>query len=284
MGFLVDLQGKRFGRLLVVKKGAGRKTSGGAYKATWICQCDCGNTVEVDAQKLKQGHTTSCGCFKKQNKGSHFEDLTGQRFARLTVIRFIPQEERTVRGYNWWCRCDCGNEIKANASKLKKGLQQSCGCLKEEMKPFLGDITRKYKYSNKRLYSVYQSMMTRCTVENSREYENYGGRGIKVCDEWLGEYGYDRFAEWAISAGYDVNAERGKCTLDRIDTDGDYCPENCRWISNQDQQNNRRDNVLHTYKGETHTIADWSRIIGIPYTRLHYGLQHGKTIDYYMND
>ena len=267
---LIDLTGKTFGRLTVLRRGDGRNTSGGNYKATWICKCECGKETEVDGEKLRKGHTTSCGCLKTENKGAHFEDLTGKRFNRLTVIRFLGKDERTSKQYNWLCKCDCGNYTKADASRLKTGAQQSCGCLKEEMKPRLGEITRKYKYSNKRLYSVYKAMIDRCYNGNSREYNNYGGRGVRVCDGWLGEYGYDYFAEWAFANGYDPDAPRGKCTLDRTDVNGCYCPENCRFIPNQEQQNNRRDNVLLEYKGETHTLTEWSRKLNIPTRWLRY--------------
>lgn len=282
MADLLDLSGQRFGRLTVIKKGKNHITSGGHNITTWLCKCDCGNEVQVASQKLRKGHTTSCGCQKKENKGSHFEDLTGKRFNRLTVIRFIPQPERTTRQYDWWCRCDCGNEIKACASKLKSGAQQSCGCLKEEMKPRLGDITRKYKYSNKRLYSVYQAMITRCTDSTSKRYKQYGERGIKVCKEWLDNY--DCFAEWALNNGYDVNAEHGECTIDRINVNGDYEPSNCRWISNQKQQCNRSNNVFLEYRGKRQTMKEWANELGISYSTLRQGIRYkGKTIEYYIN-
>ena len=266
----IDLIGQRFGRLTVESKGSGRRTSGGHYKATWNCLCDCGNRATVDGEKLRRGHTTSCGCLKKENKGSRFDDLIGRKFGRLTVVRFVPQEERTVRTYNWWCVCDCGNEIKANSNKLKNGLQQSCGCLKEEMKPLIGEVNRKYAFSNNRLYAVYRSMLSRCYDKRQREYGNYGGRGITVCDEWIGEDGYDVFAKYAIMSGYDENASFHECTLDRIDTNGNYEPGNIRWVTNIEQQNNRRDCVMMTHEGETHTMKEWSRIIGAPYGTLYW--------------
>lgn len=269
MGRLIDLTGQRFGRLTVIEKDVPHITKGGKNVAYWRCKCDCGVVTSVNTQKLRNGHTTSCGCAKHDIKGS-FEDLTGKRFHRLVVIRYLDKSERTTRGYNWLCKCDCGNTVKANAYKLKDGSQKSCGCLKEEMKPILGRMTRKYKYSNKRLYSVYKSMLSRVYDESAREYKNYGGRGITVCDEWLGLNGYDTFAEWAYSAGYDDNAKHGICTLDRKDVDGGYSPSNCRWVTNDEQQNNRRDNVLLDYRGETHNMKEWSKILNIPYTTIGY--------------
>lgn len=264
-GNMIDLTGKRFGKLVVKSKGEGRFTSGGAYKATWICDCDCGkHDIEVDGEKLRKGHTQSCGCLLAEHiKSVNYSDLVGQRFGRLTVIRYLDESERTAKGYNWWCRCDCGNEIKANATKLKTGLQQSCGCLKEEMKPRLGEMSRKYQNSNKRLYSVYRGMISRCYDTKHREYKNYGGRGITICDEWSGELGYDAFAQWALSSGYNDKAEYGECTIDRIDVDKGYEPGNCRWITNKEQQNNRRDNVRIEYNGESRTITEWAEMLGV---------------------
>lgn len=282
----IDLTGQRFGRLIVIEKDKPHITSGGKYITTWKCKCDCGNVTTAQSAKLRNGHTTSCGCFIKENKGAHFEDLTGKRFNRLTVIKFIPADERKARGYNWLCRCDCGKEVKANASKLKNGLQQSCGCLKEEMKYNIGNVNRKYKYSNKRLYGVYKAMLSRCYDPKGREYHNYGGRGIEVCPEWLGEYGYDRFAEWALSTGYDINANHGECTIDRTNVNKGYAPDNCTWITNAEQQNNRRDNHLLTYKGETHNVKQWSELLGISYSKIRYHICKGKTLEQIidMND
>lgn len=270
MADLINIAGQKFGRLTVLEKAANRKTSGGKVLTIWKCQCDCGNIVNVESQRLRKGHTTSCGCRMKDNVGSHYEDLTGKKFGRLTVLHFIPQDQRRSRQYCWWCRCDCGKEVPACANKLKSGTQKSCGCLKEEVKTTIGNLNKKYKYSNKRLYSVYKSMIQRCTDQHSKSYHNYGGRGIVVCEEWLAKDGYDVFAEWALSNGYDINAEHGRCTLERKDVNGMYSPDNCCWITNQEQQNNRRGNVKIEYNGEVHTAKEWSRILDISYSAIRY--------------
>lgn len=279
MAKLIDLTGQRFGKLTVLRQGKGRHTKGGVYKTTWICRCDCGNETETDAERLKSGHTTSCGCFKKENKGSRFEDLTGQKFNRLTVIRFLKPEERKTRLYHWLCQCDCGNYVHASANKLKTGLQKSCGCLKEEMKSFIGTVNKKYKNTNKRLYSVYHGMIDRCYNPKHSHYRTYGGRGITVCDEWLGEFGYDAFAEWAFPSGYDENAEHGECTLDRIDVNKGYSPDNCRWISNAEQQHNRTNTHKITYNGETLSMKQWSEKLNISYSKITYHIHAGRTLE-----
>lgn len=112
-----------------------------------------------------------------------------------------------------------------------------------------------------KLYMAWLNMKARCNRKSAREYSNYGGRGIKVCDEWL--HSYETFKEWAMSNGYN-----DKLTLDRINVDGNYCPKNCRWITNKEQQNNKRNNVVYTYNGETKTLAEWSECLGICYKTL----------------
>lgn len=278
----IDLTGKRFGRLTVLGKGNNRKTSGGNIIATWICKCDCGNNVIVDSQPLRNGKTRSCGCLIKENNRT-IDDITGLRFGRLVVIRKLKSYEKKSRQYCWLCKCDCGNYTHGCANKLKEGLQKSCGCLKEEIKTDIGNVNRKYKFSDKRLYGVFKSMHSRCRDKNHREYHNYGGRGIKVCEEWNETNGYDAFAEWAIKNGYDSNADFGECTLDRIDTNKDYSPDNCRWITNKEQQANRRDSIILEYSGEKHCIAEWSRLLNVSEDKIRYHVRKGRDLYYVMS-
>lgn len=276
-----DLQGQRFGSLTVVKRMPDKIANSGKKVTQWLCQCDCGGTTVTSTQRLTTGHTTSCGCKVRKNKGHAFEDLTGKRFNRLTVIRYLEKDERTVRTYNWLCQCDCGKIVKANANKLKNGLQKSCGCLKEERKYAIGEVNKKYKHSNKRLYAVYKGILDRCYNPKHREYHNYGERGITVCQEWLDDY--DCFAEWALANGYKPDAEFGECTIDRNDVDKGYSPDNCTWITNAEQQNNRRDCVMITYQGETHTLKQWSEILKVSYNSLWWQIRgKGLTLEEFI--
>ena len=258
-----DLVGQRFGKLVVVADNGTKTLKNGEPVRTWLCKCDCGNETVVITSKLKGGQTTSCGC----NRGRNGEDLIGCKFGRLTVVEYIPPKERKTRSFAWVCKCDCGNDkrVITSSTKLKNGDTKSCGCLKAER---MGNLNKKYKYHDRRLYEVYMAVVARTENPNNYEYKNYGARGIKLCDEWRGELGFDAFAEWAYSTGYDSKAPRGECTLDRIDVDGNYSPDNCRWITNKEQQSNRRDNVWITYNGETHTMKQWSEILDIPYKFL----------------
>lgn len=112
-----------------------------------------------------------------------------------------------------------------------------------------------------RLHRIWQNMKARCYRKSAREYENYGGRGITVCEEWRSNY--EKFKEWAINNGYADNL-----TIDRINVNGNYEPTNCRWITNKEQQNNRRDNACYEFNGETKTLAQWSEELGICYKTL----------------
>lgn len=158
----------------------------------------------------------------------------------------------------WFCKCDCGNNNIISANKLTSGKTKSCGCLKKETaKP---PVIVKHGMSYSRLYQVWKDMKGRCCDLNNKRYANYGGRGIKVCDEWLT---FENFCKWALSDGYSDDL-----TIDRINNDGNYEPSNCRWATKKIQANNRRTNHLLTYKGETHTLKEWAEITGINYSTL----------------
>ena len=279
MAELIDLTGKRFGKLTVISKNAVRRTKGGQRITTWLCQCDCGNTTIVDGQKLRRGHTTSCGCNVHENS-SKKKDIVGQKFGRLTVVSYVPIYEREKKERQWLCRCECGNYIQANGTKLRHGHTRSCGCL---LKDRIKEVCGKYVHTDKTMYMKYRGVYQRCYDESFKKYGNYGGRGIKMCSEWADKgSGFDAFYEWAMENGY-----RPDLTLDRIDVNGNYEPSNCRWITNQEQQNNKRTNVFLTYNGETHTMTEWARTLGVPFGKIRYHIRYKNRsladfIEHYM--
>lgn len=229
-----DLSGMRFGRLVVIDE-SDPIWIGKQKQVMWNCICDCGNTIKVRAGALSSGNTSSCGCFNKDRiRETKTLDLTGKRFGMLVVKKMIPGNKSRV---SCECMCDCGNTTTCSSTNLMQGKTTSCGCYKEEVTKI---ANYKHGESHTRLYSVWQGMRERCYNKNHISYELYGGRGIKVCDEWNNSY--VAFKEWAENNGYDWSAKRGDCTLDRIDVNGSYSPDNCRFVDMLVQSNNRRMN------------------------------------------
>lgn len=189
-----------------------------------------------------------------------FKDLSGMNFNKLTVIDRAPDKiskdgrHRTA----WNCKCECGEMIVITSDALLSGNQVSCGCYKKKK---LSDMTTTHGKTNTRLYSVWNGIKGRCTNKNMPEYCLYGGRGITICEEWRSNF--MSFYTWAIENGYDENAQRGVYTVDRIDVNGPYSPENCRLATQMEQMQNTRKNHNIEYNGEVHSIAEWSRITGI---------------------
>lgn len=209
-----------------------------------------------------------------------FIDLTGKKFHLLTVMYRGPDyvSPKGMHMVRWYCKCDCGNPeltlVSGSALKNKSSPIKSCGCL-------LGNNAktahRIHGGTNDRLYGVWCNMKSRCYCQSNNRYENYGGRGITVCDEWKDSY--ENFKKWAMSNGYQANAKRGECTIERIDVDGQYCPSNCVWKTIEEQENNKTNNHFVEYKGERHTISEWASILGMAYNTLLNRINHGWTIE-----
>ena len=182
-------------------------------------------------------------------------DLTGKTFGYLTVLR---RAENNSRGdASWLCRCKCGNEKVILGKSLRSGATVSCGCYHKEV---VAKQQTTHGGTKTRLFTIWQNMKRRCYNQNYKFYEYYGGRGITICDEWLNDF--VSFRDWAVSAGYNDTL-----TIDRIDSDGNYEPSNCRWISRKAQVNNCRSNRVYEINGERKTIAEWCEIYGVPHER-----------------
>ena len=195
--------------------------------------------------------------------------MTGKRFGRLIVIE--RDELCNSKHATWKCRCDCGNITSVLGTNLRRGISNSCGCLQREL------LSKRRKihggWANKEpLFNVWRGILQRCNPEiKSTSTKNYGQRGITVCDEW---HEYAIFREWAIGAGY-----RKGLSIDRINVNEGYSPQNCRWADNKTQQNNKRNNVYVDFNKETHTLKEWSELLNINYQTVYSRYQRGLPIE-----
>lgn len=242
-------------------------------KRRWKCKCKCGNIVSVVDADLKSGNTKSCGCFNLE-RIRETEDLVGQKYGRLTVVERAPNHvaKSGVESIAWKCVCECGNETVVNSRDLKTGNTKSCGCLKAD---WIKENT-KHGMHDSRLYHVWEGIKNRCCNENSGMYKNYGARGIKICKEWAEDF--LSFYSWAMSNGYDESASFGECTLDRIDNNGDYSPENCRFVSVKEQARNTRRNKMVSYNNETKCLSEWCEEFNLNYKRTLYRINKGLSL------
>lgn len=178
-------------------------------------------------------------------------NLIGRRFGKLIVLEDGGRD--SIQNILWLCQCDCGNKTLVRTPMLNSGRTKSCGCYREEVQR---NRLETHGGRNSRLYRTWTNMKSRCFNSNTKSYQNYGARGITVCDEWLNDF--QAFYEWSIKNGYS-----DELTLDRKNTYGNYEPNNCRWATAKQQQNNKRNNHIIEFEGETHTISEWAEIKGI---------------------
>ena len=172
---------------------------------------------------------------------SHIVDITGKRYGRLVAVRRIGYKKYpSGNGLSIWeCKCDCGNTTQIPLSALTTGNTESCGCLRHEKDLKFAVLKRTHGFSGTRLYTVWKQMKKRCYNQHDPVYKHYGALGVTVCDEWRNSF--PAFRAWMLEHGYDENAKRGDCTLDRIDPSGNYCPQNCRVVNMVVQRHNRRE-------------------------------------------
>lgn len=189
------------------------------------------------------------------------KDMIGKSFGRLTVIE---RAENTKRGQaRWKCLCDCGNITIVNGYELRSFGIKSCGCYRKEFK-------KKNGLSQTALYRHWKSMKERCYNKKNPSYKWYGERGITVCEAWLADDGCKKFIDWALANGY-----RESLSLDRIDPNGNYEPNNCRWATEIEQHNNTRANTYYTIDGKTDTLANLCREYNKSYSKVWQRIKHG---------
>lgn len=214
---------------------------------------------------------------KKNRKSYRNLDLTGKRYGYLKVLRKNPDGRSS-----WICQCECGNQIIVFPSKLFEG-HKSCGCM-HHVRPEGYAPRKTHGDSYTKLYSKYRGMLDRCYNKKNFNYPRYGGRGITVCDEWKGSY--EAFRDWAYSTGYDPSLNDAlEQSIDRKDNNGNYCPENCKWSTAKEQQNNRECVTLYSFNNIEYNVSEFCDKFGIDNKSFVYRrLQHGQTLEYILSD
>lgn len=211
-------------------------------------------------------------------------DITGNKYGRLTVLSYEGLKRTNDKGHlcaYWRCKCECGNEITVLGTSLRSGNTLSCGCLQSDIIKTRNAMFAKHGAKRNgmrdRLYSIWLSMKSRCNGVNRNAYKYYCGREIKVCKEW--DHDFIAFREWAINNGY-----RDGLSIDRINNDKGYSPNNCRWATAKEQANNRRNNILIEYSGKKQSVGDWARDTGLSYrtinARIKAGWEVNKALEY----
>ena len=192
-------------------------------------------------------------------------DLTGHIYGDLTVLRLSADEAGKKK--KWLCKCKCGNECIVSASNLRDGHTKHCS---ECGYRLTGQKKKTHGKTKTKIYYVWRGILNRCENKNFKSYKDYGGRGICVCEEW---HDAKVFFDWAYSSGYKDGLE-----IDRIDTDGNYCASNCRWIERQENANNKRNNKFIEHNGEVRTLAEWARFYDVNYKNLSRNIIKGYSL------
>lgn len=269
--------GEVFGHWTVIGGDSRRSSAHGKPVVHWLCRCICGTERPVPSYALRGGKSVSCGCvtrkvLQEQPRGSRAgairqsEDITGQRFGRLVVLRRARSGET-----GWLVRCDCGKERFVQSTPIKTGHTKACGCL-NTTHGYTRDLSRSRNSDaeQRRLYWVWASMRARCERPSDRSFSSYGARGIRVCARWAS---FESFLE-------DMGSRPSPShQLDRIDNDGNYEPSNCRWVSVTQQQRNKRNSRLLALAGVTRTQAEWSETTGIPQQLIYQRIKRGWSLD-----
>ena len=198
-----------------------------------------------------------------------FVNLLGQKFGRLVVV-----EKTAIRGSSgavfWKCLCDCGNTKNVSSSCLKTSQTKSCGCYFIDVARKKGQAKKIHGMTNTRLYRIWSNMKNRCYSETNKKYKNYGGRGIIVCDEWKNSF--EQFYK-------DMGIPDENLTLDRIDVNGNYEPANCKWSTQKEQQNNRRNNLIIEYQSKKYTLQQICDLLGKNSDIVQQRLKRGDSVE-----
>lgn len=264
MGKCADLSGKKFNKLFVIERVENNRHG----KSQWRCRCDCGNEIIAVGSSLSSGNTKSCGCLKRESASVRStKNISGLQFGRLTVLKRAGSDNNGQA--TWLCRCSCGNEVVVNGHSLLSGATKSCGCYHSELIAERNKSNAIHGETGTRLYKIWVDMRRRCNNPKRDSYRLYGGRGITVCSAWSKDF--LPFKEWALSHGY-----QNDLSIDRIDNDKGYSPDNCRWATVKEQSNNRSTNVFYEIDGETKTLSQWAEYANLPKYEIYDRWRRGK--------
>jgi len=194
---------------------------------------------------------------KGKPRGKRAVIPSGEVFNRLTVID--RDESKTQRAY-WRCKCECGAIVSISACDVKSGHSKSCGCLNQEAR-IKNNTT--HGMSGTPTYISWTNMVDRCCDTTNKRFAHYGGRGIRVCDEWMK---FDGFLK-------DMGARPDKLTLERVDVDGNYEPSNCKWATKKEQANNLRKSIRAIYQGQSYTASQLADLLDVPYERVYWAIK-----------
>lgn len=190
------------------------------------------------------------------------KEMIGKKFGNWLVLEETKKRDKQHGTIKYLCLCDCGRLQVVNGYSLRKGISKYCTSCKNSKR-----FPNSFRKNNIRLSNIYNGMINRCYYKNNVQYKNYGGRGIKICDEWLNDKML--FYNWAMNNGYQDNL-----TIDRIDVNSNYEPSNCRWITIQEQAYNKTTSRFILYNGEKKTLAEWAKELGMSQQKLRYRLNH----------
>lgn len=206
-------------------------------------------------------------------RNSLYMDLTGMRFGLLKVVEKQEGKTDSSKSCYWLCKCECGNVVSRKTSNLKrayKGAVPNCGCLNRKRLKDKSYAMKKHGMTRTKIFSVWGNMLDRCNNPNNFEYHLYGGRGIKVCDEWNADF--LKFYDWAIKNGYVNESSKNRkniLTLDRIDVNGNYEPDNCRWITAKQQIRNRRNTIFVELNGKKIALGEVCENYNVDYQKMY---------------
>lgn len=267
-----NVTGEKRGRLTAIAMGEPTKDK----KSTVICRCDCGNVKTITLSNF--GKTLSCGCLAREIQRAHgkkmiargickspdAKDLTGKRFNLWIVVS--RAQNKNGRIY-WNCRCECGTERPVLGQNLVNGTAKSCGCLNRLLaSKRMKQMSHRDYETGTRLYEIWKNMKARCSPRDTTG--RYYSRGIRVCDEWKNNYA--AFMNWAIQNGY-----TNELTIDRINNDKGYYPENCRWATYKEQGNNKSTNRHIVFNGVKKTMSQWADELNLSYSTIKYRVNNG---------